>query len=129
MTNSMRSGYNVENDKFRFILEDVKYVPGLRRSLISLGTLEKEDYTVKMQMGRIKRSKKVGFNNLVIKQVGFNNWSWCRKGKWGTEDIKVHRVKDEKSCFGWRLEPARELQGSVKLRVFQVVTIRCASGS
>ncbi|GJY86231.1 retrovirus-related pol polyprotein from transposon TNT 1-94 [Tanacetum coccineum] len=27
---------------------------GLRRSLISLGTLEKEGYTVKMQMGRIK---------------------------------------------------------------------------
>ncbi|GKB58465.1 zinc finger, CCHC-type containing protein [Tanacetum coccineum] len=37
-----------------FILEDVRYVPRLRRSLISLGTLEKEGYTVKMQMGRIK---------------------------------------------------------------------------
>ncbi|GJV09937.1 hypothetical protein Tco_1351478 [Tanacetum coccineum] len=44
------------HDGSRFILEDVKYVPGLRRSLISLGTLEKEDYTVKMQMGRIKVS-------------------------------------------------------------------------
>nr|GEW78691.1 zinc finger, CCHC-type [Tanacetum cinerariifolium] len=39
-----------------FILEDVRYVPGLRRSLISLGTLEKEGYTVKMHMGRIKVS-------------------------------------------------------------------------
>nr|GEY67078.1 zinc finger, CCHC-type [Tanacetum cinerariifolium]GEY75628.1 zinc finger, CCHC-type [Tanacetum cinerariifolium] len=37
-----------------FILKDVRYVPGLRRSLISLGTLEKEGYTVKMQMVRIK---------------------------------------------------------------------------
>ncbi|GKF68151.1 hypothetical protein Tco_0197830 [Tanacetum coccineum] len=37
-----------------FILKDVKYVPGLKRSLISLGTLKKEGYTVKMQMGRIK---------------------------------------------------------------------------
>nr|GEU89003.1 retrovirus-related Pol polyprotein from transposon TNT 1-94 [Tanacetum cinerariifolium] len=37
-----------------FILEDVSYVPGLRRSLISLDTLEKEGYTVKMQMGRNK---------------------------------------------------------------------------
>ncbi|GJR46051.1 hypothetical protein Tco_1314154 [Tanacetum coccineum] len=37
-----------------FILEDVRYVPRLRRSLISLGTLEKESYTVKMQIGRIK---------------------------------------------------------------------------
>ncbi|GJV58436.1 zinc finger, CCHC-type containing protein [Tanacetum coccineum] len=42
------------HDESSFILEDVKYVPGLRRSLISLGTLEKEGYTVKMQMGRIK---------------------------------------------------------------------------
>ncbi|GKB98075.1 hypothetical protein Tco_0984212 [Tanacetum coccineum] len=32
---------------------DIRYVPGLRRSLISLGTLEKEGYTVQMQMGRI----------------------------------------------------------------------------
>ncbi|GJX69771.1 zinc finger, CCHC-type containing protein [Tanacetum coccineum] len=37
-----------------FILEDVRYVPRLRRSLISLGTLEKEGYTVNIQMGRIK---------------------------------------------------------------------------
>ncbi|GJX79003.1 hypothetical protein Tco_0327152 [Tanacetum coccineum] len=40
-----------------FILEDVRYVPGLRRSLISLGTLEKEGYTMKMQMGIIKVMK------------------------------------------------------------------------
>ncbi|GJU81266.1 beta-caryophyllene synthase [Tanacetum coccineum] len=44
-------------DGSSFILEDVSYVPGLRRSLISLGTLEKEGYTVKMQMGRIKVTK------------------------------------------------------------------------
>ncbi|GKC97205.1 hypothetical protein Tco_1167480 [Tanacetum coccineum] len=42
------------HDRASFILEYVRYVPGLRRSLISLGTLEKEGYTVKMQMGRIK---------------------------------------------------------------------------
>nr|GEX57037.1 zinc finger, CCHC-type [Tanacetum cinerariifolium] len=34
--------------------EDVRYVSGLRRSLISSGTLEKEGYNVKMQLGRIK---------------------------------------------------------------------------
>ncbi|GKB45368.1 zinc finger, CCHC-type containing protein [Tanacetum coccineum] len=45
------------HDESSFILEDVKYVPGLRRSLISLGTLEKKGYTVKMQMGRIKMIK------------------------------------------------------------------------
>ena len=42
------------HDGSSFILEDVRYVPGLRKSLISLGTLEKEGYTVKMQMGRVK---------------------------------------------------------------------------
>ncbi|GJZ13008.1 kinase RLK-Pelle-WAK family protein [Tanacetum coccineum] len=42
------------HDGSSFILEDVRYVPGLKRSLISLGTLEKEGYTVQMQMGRIK---------------------------------------------------------------------------
>ncbi|GKC24685.1 zinc finger, CCHC-type containing protein [Tanacetum coccineum] len=37
-----------------FIPEDVKYVPWLKRSLISLGTLKKEGYTMKMHMGKIK---------------------------------------------------------------------------
>ncbi|GJZ52045.1 hypothetical protein Tco_0606560 [Tanacetum coccineum] len=42
------------HDGSSFILEDVRDVPGLRRCLISLCTLKKEGYTVKMQMGRIK---------------------------------------------------------------------------
>ncbi|GJW09834.1 hypothetical protein Tco_1575661 [Tanacetum coccineum] len=42
------------HDGSSFILEDVRYVPRLRRSLISLGTLEKKGYIVKMQMGTIK---------------------------------------------------------------------------
>ncbi|GJT60503.1 hypothetical protein Tco_1004036 [Tanacetum coccineum] len=53
----MDSGGKVKiqlHDRASFILEYVMYVPGLRRSLISLGTLEKEGYIVKMQMGRIK---------------------------------------------------------------------------
>nr|GEY37393.1 zinc finger, CCHC-type [Tanacetum cinerariifolium] len=33
---------------------DVRYVPGLKRSLISFGTLGKKGYTLKMQMDRIK---------------------------------------------------------------------------
>ncbi|GKD43337.1 hypothetical protein Tco_1267982, partial [Tanacetum coccineum] len=39
----------------------VQYVPGLRRSLILLGTLEKEGYTVKMEMSIIKVDKCVWF--------------------------------------------------------------------
>ncbi|GJU49974.1 hypothetical protein Tco_1219529 [Tanacetum coccineum] len=62
------------HDGSNFILEDVRYVPKLRRSLISLCTLKKESYNVKMQMGRIKvikGSKKVEFKQLCHKQVGF----------------------------------------------------------
>ncbi|GKC30759.1 zinc finger, CCHC-type containing protein [Tanacetum coccineum] len=61
------------HDGSSFILKDVRYVPGLRRSLISLGTLKKEGYTMKMQMGIIKHrgSKQVGLNQLGSKQVGF----------------------------------------------------------
>lgn len=41
-------------DGSSFILENVRYIPELKRNLISLGTLEKEGYTVKMQNGRLK---------------------------------------------------------------------------
>ncbi|GJT21301.1 hypothetical protein Tco_0891238 [Tanacetum coccineum] len=58
---------------------------GLRRSLISLGTLKKEGYTMKMQMDRIKVikgcrgmmieiEKKNCFNNLVDNKLGSNNF-------------------------------------------------------
>ncbi|GJR68923.1 hypothetical protein Tco_0014988 [Tanacetum coccineum] len=49
------------HDGLSFILKDVRYVPRLRRSLISLGTIEKEGYTIKMQMGGIKDEKRVWF--------------------------------------------------------------------
>ncbi|GJS92070.1 hypothetical protein Tco_0774706 [Tanacetum coccineum] len=41
-------------DGSSFVLNNVRYVPELRRNLISLGTLEKEGFTMKMQSGRVK---------------------------------------------------------------------------
>ncbi|GJW14511.1 hypothetical protein Tco_0018644 [Tanacetum coccineum] len=41
-------------DGSSFVFDNVRYVPKLRRNLISLGTLEKEVFTVKMQSGKIK---------------------------------------------------------------------------
>nr|GEV30722.1 ribonuclease H-like domain-containing protein [Tanacetum cinerariifolium] len=43
-------------DVSSFMLDNVRYVPKLRRNLISLGTLEKKGFTVKMQLGKIKMS-------------------------------------------------------------------------
>ncbi|GJT64965.1 hypothetical protein Tco_1016445 [Tanacetum coccineum] len=41
-------------DGSSFVLDNVRYVPQLRRNLISLVTLEKGGFTVKMQSGKIK---------------------------------------------------------------------------
>ncbi|GKB69963.1 hypothetical protein Tco_0931375, partial [Tanacetum coccineum] len=41
-------------DGSSFVLDNVRYVLELRRNLISLGILEKEGFTVKMQSGKIK---------------------------------------------------------------------------
>ncbi|GJS60502.1 zinc finger, CCHC-type containing protein [Tanacetum coccineum] len=41
-------------DGSSFVLDNIKYVPELRRNLISLGTLKKEGFTVKMQSDKIK---------------------------------------------------------------------------
>ncbi|GJS35337.1 zinc finger, CCHC-type containing protein [Tanacetum coccineum] len=41
-------------DGSSFVLDNVRYIPELRRNLISLGTLKKEGFTVKMQSGKIK---------------------------------------------------------------------------
>nr|GEX13874.1 putative retrotransposon [Tanacetum cinerariifolium] len=41
-------------DGSSFVLHNVRYISELKRNLISLGTLEKEGYTVKLQSGKIK---------------------------------------------------------------------------
>ncbi|GKD82709.1 retrovirus-related pol polyprotein from transposon TNT 1-94 [Tanacetum coccineum] len=41
-------------DSSSFVLENVRYIPKLKRNLISLGTLDREGYTVKLQNGRVK---------------------------------------------------------------------------
>ncbi|GKC65788.1 retrovirus-related pol polyprotein from transposon TNT 1-94 [Tanacetum coccineum] len=40
-------------DGSSFMLNNVRYIPELKRNLISLGTLEKEGYTVKLQSGKV----------------------------------------------------------------------------
>nr|GEV22984.1 zinc finger, CCHC-type [Tanacetum cinerariifolium] len=133
------------HDGSRFILEDVRYVPGLRRTLISLGTLEKEGHTVKMQMGRIKVIKgcrviltrmrkrncvytleakvmtfsvqKLGGSKQVeFKQLGHKQVGFKQLGP-GAE-TRVHRVQDEKHV--WFEVELHRAQGDRKVEVFQV---------
>nr|GEU41293.1 zinc finger, CCHC-type [Tanacetum cinerariifolium] len=75
------------HDGSSFILEDVMYVLGLRRSLISLGTLEKESYTVNMQMGGIKVIKgyRVMMTGIRKKNCGLKNVFGLR---WNFKELK-----------------------------------------
>ncbi|GKC65790.1 zinc finger, CCHC-type containing protein [Tanacetum coccineum] len=75
------------HDGSSFILEDVRYVPGLRRSLISLGTLEKEGYTVKMQMGRVKVIKGC---RVIMTRIRKKNCVYTLEAKLMTFGVQTH---------------------------------------
>ncbi|GKC51365.1 zinc finger, CCHC-type containing protein, partial [Tanacetum coccineum] len=70
-----------------FILEDVRYVPRLRRNLITLGTLEKEGYTVKMQMSRIKVIKGC---RVMMTRIRKNNCVYTLEAKVMTFGVQKH---------------------------------------
>nr|GEW68346.1 zinc finger, CCHC-type [Tanacetum cinerariifolium] len=75
------------HDVSSFILEDVRYILGLRRSLIPLGTLEKKGYTMKMQMGRIKVIKSCRVMMTVIRK---NNCVYTLEAKVMTFGVQKH---------------------------------------
>ncbi|GJY59728.1 zinc finger, CCHC-type containing protein [Tanacetum coccineum] len=99
--------------------EDVRYVPGLRRSLISLGTLKKEGYIVKMQMGRIKVIKGC---RVMMNGIRKKNYVYTLEAKVITFGVQkhggVHRVQDEKRV--WFEEELQGAQGDREAEVFQV---------
>nr|GEW68345.1 zinc finger, CCHC-type [Tanacetum cinerariifolium] len=74
-------------DVLSFILEDVRYVPRLRRSLIPFGTLEKEGYTVKMQMGTIKVIKSC---RVMMTGIRKNNCVYTLEAKVMTFGVQKH---------------------------------------
>nr|GEZ64195.1 zinc finger, CCHC-type [Tanacetum cinerariifolium] len=57
-------------DESSFVLDKIMYVSKLRRNLISLGTFEKEGFTVKMQSRKIKRSTQQCTKSEVAKHLG-----------------------------------------------------------
>nr|GEX61306.1 zinc finger, CCHC-type [Tanacetum cinerariifolium] len=108
-------------------LKDVKYVPRLRRSLISLGTLEKEGCTLKMQMGRIKvikglRFMKTGIKkknsvySLEEKQLGVKQVGFKQLGP-GVKTV-VHGVQVDKRV--WFEVEVHGAQGNRETEVFHV---------
>ena len=58
------------------IFKDVRYVPNLKRNLISLGTLDEEGYTYKLKKGVLKASK----GSLVILKGDKKNGLYVFRG-------------------------------------------------
>ncbi|GJQ95744.1 zinc finger, CCHC-type containing protein [Tanacetum coccineum] len=56
-------------DGLSFVLDNVGYVSGLRRNLISLGTLKKEGFIVEMQSGKIKVIKGLQQQNGLVEET------------------------------------------------------------
>ncbi|GJV79239.1 zinc finger, CCHC-type containing protein [Tanacetum coccineum] len=75
------------HDGSSFILEDVRYVPRLRRSLILLGTVEKEGYSVKMRMGRIKMIKGC---RVMMTEIRKKNCMYTLEAKVMTFGVQKH---------------------------------------
>ncbi|GKD33430.1 zinc finger, CCHC-type containing protein [Tanacetum coccineum] len=110
------------HDGSSFILKDDRYVQGLRRSLISLGTLKKEGYTVKMQMGTIKVIKgcsvmmtRITKRNCVYFGSKSDDFWWTKAWRFKTSWIQTNWLKN---MFGLRWN-CRELKEIANLRFFK----------
>ncbi|GKA59202.1 hypothetical protein Tco_0758515 [Tanacetum coccineum] len=113
------------HDGSSFIMEYVRYVPRLRRSLISLGTLEKEGYTVKMQMGRIKvikgcRVMMTGNMSAKVmtfgvqkhedsKQVGFKKLG-VKQGAQGNREAEIFQASNDDAAVTQRRLEDKQLE-------------------
>ncbi|GKE13928.1 hypothetical protein Tco_1421505, partial [Tanacetum coccineum] len=109
------------HDGSSFILEDVWYVPGLRRSLISLGTLKKEGYSVKMQMGRYKMIKGC---QVMMTGIRKKNCVYTLEAKVMTFGIQKHGGSKQVGLkkLGFKQVGFKQLGPGVKTRVHGVTT-------
>ncbi|GJY55930.1 zinc finger, CCHC-type containing protein [Tanacetum coccineum] len=123
----MDLGGSYHMTRMRDFLYDFKVVNGgsvqlgLRRNLISLGTLEKERYTVKMQMGRIKVIKGC---RVMMTRIRKKNYVYTLEAKVMTFGVQKHGGSKQaglKQLGSKQFEV--ELQGAQenrKAEVFQV---------
>ncbi|GKA92836.1 retrotransposon protein, putative, ty1-copia subclass [Tanacetum coccineum] len=86
-------------DGSSFVLHNVRYIPELKRNLISLGTLKKEGYTVKMQSGKIKV---INGSRVVLSETRRDNcvYSWMAIAALEVELMLVLKKKTVLPRFG-----------------------------
>ncbi|GJV43766.1 retrotransposon protein, putative, ty1-copia subclass [Tanacetum coccineum] len=64
-------------DGSSFVLHNVRYIPELKKNLISLGTLEKEGFTVKLQSSKIKV---INGSRVVLSGIRRDNYVYSLDG-------------------------------------------------
>ncbi|GJS54337.1 retrotransposon protein, putative, ty1-copia subclass [Tanacetum coccineum] len=64
-------------DGSSFVLNNVRYIPELKRNLISLATLEKEGFTIKMQSDKVKV---INGSRVVLSGTRRDNWVYLLDG-------------------------------------------------
>ncbi|GKA64629.1 hypothetical protein Tco_0764336, partial [Tanacetum coccineum] len=90
-------------DGSSFVLHNVKYIPELKRNLISLGTLEKEGFSVKLQSGKVKV---INDFRVVLSGIRRDNYVYSLDGHAMTGELntgtgKAGAVWKEKSRRVW----------------------------
>ncbi|GKA84230.1 retrovirus-related pol polyprotein from transposon TNT 1-94 [Tanacetum coccineum] len=65
-------------DRSSFVLHNVRYIPELKRNLISLGTLEKEGYTVKLHLGKVKV---INGSRVILSRIRRDNYVYSLDGR------------------------------------------------
>ncbi|GKF30224.1 retrovirus-related pol polyprotein from transposon TNT 1-94 [Tanacetum coccineum] len=78
-------------DDSSFVLEDVCYTHELKRNLISLGTLDREGYTEKLQNGRVKviNGSLMVFSGTIKGNYVYSLDRWAKSGEASIEKREV----------------------------------------
>ncbi|GJZ13692.1 retrovirus-related pol polyprotein from transposon TNT 1-94 [Tanacetum coccineum] len=84
-------------DGSSFVLHNVRYIPELKRNLISLGTLEKEGYTVKMQSGKIKV---INGSRVILSGIRRDNYVYFLDGHAMADELNASVEKKDSLAQG-----------------------------
>ncbi|GJV31084.1 retrovirus-related pol polyprotein from transposon TNT 1-94 [Tanacetum coccineum] len=105
-------------DGSNFVLENVSYIPELKRNLISLGTLDREGYTVKLQNGRVKviKGSLMGLSRTMKGNCVYSLDGWAESGEASVRFIQERKkfiarlwinawvTLVKQACMNWKKE-------------------------
>nr|GEU35214.1 retrotransposon protein, putative, Ty1-copia subclass [Tanacetum cinerariifolium] len=85
-------------DGSSFMLHYVRCIPELKRNLISLGTLEKEGYTVKLQSNKVKV---INGSRVILSRIRRDNYVYSLDGHAMTGEINASVVEKDSLAWVW----------------------------